>query len=176
MHTTDPALYRVMPEDLETVWPAVAERIADVAARSNGDWTEETIVKLILTGAWHLWLVWDGRVQAVIAGEIHLAPSGRKVFSIRFTTGENSHTWLHLIDDLEQWAASEGCEAVKITARKGWAKRLADYRMTHVLLEKELDNGRIRYHDTDTDADQKPIRADDTPDNQYRWADRSTWQ
>ena len=61
-----------------------------------------------------------------------------KLCTIKFWTGENSLEWLHLMEDLEAWAKHEGCTRIIGVMRKGWAKRLPDYRMTHVYLEKDL--------------------------------------
>jgi hypothetical protein len=50
--------------------------------------------------------------------------------------------WIHLIADIEDWAKDQGAIRLKMTARKGYPKRFkelfASYKMTHVLLEKDL--------------------------------------
>ncbi len=92
-----------------------------------------------MRGDWLLLAVIAGeRIKAVLAVETYEEVSGLKVASIRFATGEHAHEWVHLIAEIEAWAKANGCGKVEAMARKGWAKRLPDYRMTHVLLEKDI--------------------------------------
>ena len=37
--------------------------------------------------------------------------------------------WLHLLDGIEAFARAEGCDAMRIIGRKGWARVLKDYRV-----------------------------------------------
>ena len=46
--------------------------------------------------------------------------------------------WLHLLDRHREFARAEGCDAMRIIGRKGWARVLKDYRAKRVILEKEL--------------------------------------
>jgi hypothetical protein len=46
--------------------------------------------------------------------------------------------WLPLIATLEAFARAEGCRAIRILGRRGWARLLPDYATTRVLLEKHL--------------------------------------
>jgi hypothetical protein len=46
--------------------------------------------------------------------------------------------WLHLLAPIEDWAKSEGCDAMRIMGRRGWGRVLPTYRLTRVVLEKEL--------------------------------------
>lgn len=91
-----------------------------------------------MRGEWHLLAVWADRIKAVLAVEVYTELSGLRVAAIRFTTGEHSHEWAHLISEIENWAKSQGCGKIETWARKGWVKRLPEYRMTHVLLEKDI--------------------------------------
>jgi hypothetical protein len=43
-----------------------------------------------------------------------------------------------LIGGLERFARAEGCARVRICGRRGWARRLPDYFVKRVILEKEL--------------------------------------
>ncbi len=46
--------------------------------------------------------------------------------------------WLHLLTPIENWARAEGCDAMRIMGRRGWSRVLPAYRLTRVVLEKEL--------------------------------------
>lgn len=39
---------------------------------------------------------------------------------------------------IEKWAASIGCTRMRIQGRRGWQRRLKDYRQVGVILEKQL--------------------------------------
>ncbi len=53
--------------------------------------------------------------------------------------------WTHIIDEVEKWARLELCDRMEIYGRKGWIKRLTDYRIIEtlpegrVILQKELN-------------------------------------
>ena len=107
------------------------------AARSVGGMLER-----FATGAWHLWIVWEGgeagSVRAVIGTELYRDVSGMKCCTIRFATGHGASRWTHLLGRIEDWARQEGCVKLDMIARKGWAKHLPEYALTHVFLEKDL--------------------------------------
>jgi hypothetical protein len=62
----------------------------------------------------------------------------RKVCVIVACGGSDMPRWLHLIEKIEDFARAEGCAATRIIGRKGWARVLAQYRTTRIVLEKEL--------------------------------------
>lgn len=91
-----------------------------------------------LAGEALLWLVSDGSsIQAAAVTELH-ATEWRKVCVIVACGGEDMCAWLPLLEGIEKYARTAGCEAVRIMGRKGWARMLASYRITRVVLEKEL--------------------------------------
>ena len=134
----EPTLNLIPKEDVESVLPLVEAHLENVVERSRGSLTKEFIVAAFRSGDFQLWLIWNDGVMAVGVTELGFAPSGMKLCTIHFLTGENSLEWLHLIGTLEEWAKHQGCGRIKGYMRKGWAKRLPDYRMTHVMLEKDL--------------------------------------
>lgn len=92
----------------------------------------------LLKGDWQLWVVWDGTVRAIVITELYKDVSGMKCCMIRVCTGNGAKDWSHLIGFIEDWARGQGCERLDMLARKGWAKRLPDYHLTHIMLEKVL--------------------------------------
>ena len=138
---TDPVLQQISPDQIEAAWPMIEDQIKEVCARTGGRWTLDGVAMRFLERKWQLWIVWDGRLRAVLATELHLEMSGQKTCDVRFCTGGHSLEWVHLIEHLELWAQAEGCTRLAMIARKGWAKRLPDYHMTHVHLEKALPHG-----------------------------------
>ena len=43
-----------------------------------------------------------------------------------------------LMDEMEEWGKSVGCKSSYFSGRKGWVKRLPDYKQITVTLQKEL--------------------------------------
>jgi hypothetical protein len=48
--------------------------------------------------------------------------------------------WVHVMDEIANWAKSEECTHVESWARPGWERVLKQYQFkkTHVLLERKL--------------------------------------
>lgn len=136
----EPQLVAVDPKRLGEVLghPRIIRLMQDVVERHPGEFSVDGIVDRIARRDWVLWLVWDGTVRAILATELYLDVGGSKRCRIPFCTGESARGWVHLLADIEQWATLEGCSKMDLIARKGWAKHLPDYRMTHVVLEKDL--------------------------------------
>lgn len=83
-----------------------------------------------------LWLVASSKdvlgagVTAIVTTE------WRKVCEILAFGGDIES--VRLVDGIEKYARTQGCSAVRLMGRKGWARVLKDYSAKHVLLEKEL--------------------------------------
>jgi hypothetical protein len=136
----EPSLVAVDPRMLGEVVavPDVRRLLHEVIERHHGELSWQGILHKVASAEWVLWLVWDGSVRAVLATELYFDVGGMKRCRIPFCTGEGARQWVHLLGQIEAWARDEGCRRLDMIARKGWAKHLPDYRMTHVVLEKEL--------------------------------------
>lgn len=133
-----PALVQIAPEHLQQVLPMVFQKLVEVATRSRGNLSAHGMINQFASGNWQLWIIWDGTVKAVMGTEVYTNVAGNKVCAVRFLTGEDSGQWLGLLDDLENWARFNDCVKLDLVARKGWARKLQDYKLTHVLLEKDI--------------------------------------
>ena len=138
----DPILRQIPRHLIGDIWPVIDALMVKLVQRSAGAWTIAGILERLERGEWQLWVVWDGRIMAVLATELYAEMSGRRCARIVFTTGHDARKWSHLIADIETWALAQGCCKLEMIARKGWAKAtaLASYRMTHVLLERTLED------------------------------------
>lgn len=134
----DPIVRQVPTPLLGALWPQVATLVAAVVERADGRWTLDDVTSRLVTGDWQLWVVWDGEVRAVIATELMVEASGMRVARIVFATGSGAARWAHLIAEIEAWARTQECVKLEMMARKGWARHLPDYKMSHVLLERDL--------------------------------------
>lgn len=91
----------------------------------------------LLAGHFVLWLAWSGELEAAAVTEIAETVSGR-VCVIVACGGRGRARWIALRRKLEDYARHEGCARMRIYGRKGWTRVLPDYRVTRVILEKEL--------------------------------------
>ena len=135
----EPRLFLVSLQDLERAVIAVTPLLIKVANRTKGDVTFPGIVRRLQTSEWQLWLIGnDSGVLACLGTQINFRDDGQKAFCVTFLSGSDMKSWLHLLEDLEKWALAQGCIRSTITARKGFARMLPDYRAYHVELEKDL--------------------------------------
>jgi len=136
-----PIVRQIPPHWLRFFWPQLLPDFERVVERVRGRWTLETIAKQIINGDWQLWLVWDGTLKAAVATELYHEDSGMKAARAVFVAGSEMKSWAHLITDLEDWARQNGAQRFDMIIAKGLARHFPEYRMSHVLLEKDLADG-----------------------------------
>ena len=126
-------------EALRAVWPHVNRRIMSVVEGSRGELTIESVLRRLASNQWQLWVVSEGpHVVGIVITEIGVTDSGMRICNVKSCVGEDATQWLHLLSDIEGWAKANGCVRISTWARKGWAKRLKHYNLTHVMLERDL--------------------------------------
>ena len=91
----------------------------------------EEVERQVLSGEAMLWV--NGR--AAVVTQIAIVESG-KVCTIVACGGKLPT--LDGLQEIERYAATEGCRAMRVMGRRGWARKLKDYRTAAVVLEKEL--------------------------------------
>src|SRR5262249_1851697 len=113
----------------------------------------------VLAGRMLLWIAWDGaRIKAAAVTELN-GLNDRRICTIvacgapsrkdrrerpdasgrwRPSSCARRGQWLSLRSGLEAYAAAEGCGAMRVLGRRGWAKLLPDYKVNQVILEKEI--------------------------------------
>jgi hypothetical protein len=116
----------------------VGALITDAVAESRGKLSVESVIKAIQSGDWKLFAVVSRQVDAICIVEIYREMSGLKTMAIKICTGARAHAWVHLVDEIAAEAKRQGCGKLIAIARKGWAKHLADFKLTHVMLERDL--------------------------------------
>jgi hypothetical protein len=122
-----------------SAWPAIEPLIPSIVERSAGRVSAMTLIRDVAEGRKHVWTVWDGNeVRALVGADVGFASTGLKICTINFAAGRDSHEWIHLLSEIEDWAVLIGCKKMEMWARKGWARKLPTYKMSHVLLEKDL--------------------------------------
>lgn len=132
------ALVCVNPGQIDQIWPHVRAFIDTAFQRGRGDENPDVIEAEVRAGRSLLWVVWDGAgLLAAATTRIIEAPM-RKYCLITSCGGRELPRWLAFIADLENYARGEGCAALRIEGREGWAKMFPDYRQPYIVLERSL--------------------------------------
>ena len=136
----DYALIAIEPDDLGNVWSIIEPLILKTVDGMNGRHTLQSLLAEVMEHDLALWAVVNQQngLQALVGTQLAISSSGLKSLVIRFTVGKGIHDWVYLLDQLEDYARSAGCHRVETWARKGWAKHMPEYKLTHILLEKDL--------------------------------------
>ena len=126
----------VDPARIHEIWPHVSKLIR--LAMTRMELSEFAVVeKSVLSGDALLWVAQDKTIAAAAVTELSLV-DGEKYCTIVACAGEESNRWLHLIERIEEFGQAEGCRAMRIWGRKGWARALPDYDTHALVLQKEL--------------------------------------
>jgi len=131
------------------IWPHVSHLIESAMRRGRlSDFAD--VERAVLSGAHLLWLAaaltpspacgggqGGGAIYAAAVTAL-TSISGERVCTIVACGGRERARWLHLIATLEDYGRAEGCRAIRILGRRGWARLLPDYTTTRILLEKPV--------------------------------------
>lgn len=143
-HPCSAELVCVDPKRVHEIWPNVAPLLRRAIART-GLSAFADIERDILRGHALLWLAISGEggaaaIDAVASTSLEQADAG-KVCVITACAGAHMRRWLPLIAHIEAYAKAEGCRYVRIFGRTGWLRVLDEYRVTGVVLDKQLSGG-----------------------------------
>jgi hypothetical protein len=121
-------------------WPSVATELERGASRSHGMMTMASIAEGLRRDHLQLWVVLGDDDELIGTGltQLGFEPSGIKVCTIYLTVGAGMKDETGHLAEIEAWAEREGCQRVQLWGRKGWARQLTTYRMTHVILQKDI--------------------------------------
>jgi hypothetical protein len=131
--------FGVPARDLNIWWVSAAPLIERALARGRGEMTAEDVRGFLERRAMQLWLLWDGaRVCGALATELANYPRKRSCILRLFAADAGWRAaWLRLLPLIEPWAREQGCAAVEVFGRPGWA-RILGYDIKQVVLSKEL--------------------------------------
>ena len=127
----------VAPELVRQALP-LADRYIRTAIESVAISEPEDAFANVIEGRALLWMVVDGeKIVGAVVTELQVF-KGRKTCVI-IAYGSDDHTGCgHLITNLEAFARAEKCAAIRLNGRKGWMRRLPDYSVKAVIMEKAL--------------------------------------
>jgi GNAT superfamily N-acetyltransferase len=118
----------------------LAARFIDAAMARGGLSDADGVHDDVRAGTSLLWLAVDAEARIVGAGVTKLMMSrGAKICFIVAWGCDDHARCAHLLAAIEDFARAEGCVAVRLEGRPGWARALRDhYRTKAVILEKVL--------------------------------------
>lgn len=132
----EPVLYRAYPQRCAVEWRWARPHI--VKALVDGDMTVKEIRGEVYSGGMQLWLIDYGQLGAVVTQRV--TGERGEVCLIVACGGKKMEAWLHLIEEIEDWARQSGCIEMRLIGRLGWKRTLAgrDYHQTGVVLARKL--------------------------------------
>lgn len=140
MQTQPVNLVEIAPQLIEQWWEPVRDMVESACSRSGGRYAVQDVLRMLLQRRMQLWVVveQDG-IDAVVIAEIASYPQLREC-RILAATGENAGLWVHLVEQVEEWAMHHDCRKIVCIGRPGWEKSMKKYgyKKTHVYLEKDL--------------------------------------
>lgn len=141
-------LVQIPPEAIPKLWPLAAPMLARAIDYTGGASSLDSELAALCAEKKQLWMVVDPEgaaggpkgAQGVAAGvtSLQINADGSKTANIELFGGDNMKAWFSLKDHFEDWARGEGCRDVRLWARKGWARHLPDFKLTHYILRKTL--------------------------------------
>lgn len=128
-------------EDVPAFWPLVEGFIAAACDYADGDTDIEHERDGVHAGDKRLWVAHDGvSVLAAVTTEILDMPRQR-ICLILMAGGHPQVPWSWVAAQIEEYAAAQGCSRSRVIGRRGWERKLPDYRIVAVIFSKELTNG-----------------------------------
>ncbi len=133
----DCAAVCVPPSLVPQIWPHVWPLLQSVFKRTDFG-TFRDLEDQVFAGHALLWLAWrEPRIVAAVVTQIRITENSR-VCHICACGGENAGSWLHLVAAIEEYARAKGCNKIRALGRKGWLRKLPEFRPTLVVIEKDL--------------------------------------
>lgn len=118
------------------MWPHVRDLIR-AAVERTGLSSFADIEADVLTGMQLCWVAIENN-EILAAATTQLVKPFEKVCILTACSGHDRDRWLPLFARIEQYAKDEGCTKMRIFGRIGWQRVLKNYRVEHVILERNL--------------------------------------
>lgn len=128
----------VEPRHVHEIWPLVEPFIVRAFAACQGDDSPEIVRQDLNRGKSLLWVILgDKDIIGVVTTKI-VVTTAKKLCVVTSCAGKQIHRWIHFLKRVELYAASEGCDCVRVMGRRGWKRALPQYHEPWICLEKKL--------------------------------------
>ncbi len=138
--TSAVSLIPVSPAELEPFWSTLEPLMIKVIDGMAGRQSMATLLQAIMQQDIQLWAVIINReIKAVIGTQLEEYPTGLRSCVILFAGGSGVRRWIEpVLETLESYAMANDCHRLETYARKGYARHMPDFKLTHVHLQKDL--------------------------------------
>lgn len=131
----------VPAEQLDMAWPLIAPSLERALSYSLGEMTLRQVYEGIRDRSFQLWALGsDDTVDlGVCVTQVVTSPVTRYL-EVLLCAGSELDSWIEYVDVLEQFAASNGCDFVKVHGRPGWERKLKKFgfEKKYVILTKPV--------------------------------------
>jgi len=121
--------------EVAETWPLCAGFIE--SGLKGSETTASDLYDRCVSGDALLWFAWSDHLEAAAVTAVIDTPTGWKCVVVS-AGGKNMTRWLGLLDEIEAKAKENGCNGMRLYGRKGWMRMLKDYRLSRVILDKDL--------------------------------------
>jgi hypothetical protein len=122
--------------EVEKFWPKAGPYIQ--LGLAEGATLQHVFFNLV-TCKNQLWAAFRGNDMVAACVTELVTIGGRDVCNVISIGGTGLHDWLPYLSTIEAWAKANGRSAMRFPeVRPGWQRVLKDYKLTKILLEKEL--------------------------------------
>ena len=125
---------------LDTFGPLAEPWLAKACAR-DAEWDLAELKAGIAEKRFQLWVCWDSAARRCVGAgvtRVSVNKRGERIAHDVVFAGEETDRLLALLARLEELFRARGCVRLRISGRKGWARKLPQYRLVAVALEKAL--------------------------------------
>lgn len=125
----------VHPAIVDLVWPKVSHLIR-LAVEQDSIGRFDVVEANVLKGASILWLaVVDNQIRGALVTQMQTTERS-KACEIIACGGDGFSEWADLLSMIENYARLFGCNRVRFTGRKGWARLIKGYTVEQVVMER----------------------------------------
>lgn len=124
--------------EIELIW----EKILPYIELGIGvDYTVEQVREMLINAEAQLWMsvVEDNAnpIEAVLITQTFIQNESQ-VCLLFICAGQLMDHWLEFLEQIEDWAIAVGCDKMEIVGRRGWLKKLPEYKEKATIIEKSL--------------------------------------
>lgn len=126
---------------IHEVWEEVYPMLIKTLEYADNKYDIETIYKNLVEREMQLWLVFqsDNILIAYMITQIVQYPTHKRLSNL-FVGGSRIFKWLKFLEDIKNWAKSQGCTAIEGYGRPGWERILEKYgyKKIHTVYKLEI--------------------------------------
>lgn len=132
------SVFTLSPEETVKHWPEFRHHIERLE-RETGLVLASSIRADLASGAKQVWGWQEGVITGVAITEVIQTPKGPCCWVYGGVGTETTKGQIDaIIATIEAWAKGIGCSRVMLQGRRGWLRRLSEYKQVGIILEKEV--------------------------------------